>query len=366
MAAAAGENKEVKSENKEVKDEPDKFDIAIRALHKCITDLHDTVNGRVSSDRHALWMVRTSNFMTAYSKVNKPSAFKGMFLNFFNENKTSILAEIFTEREGRLTVNDKWLRTTKDFEAKAGAPQNAQDSSWTPGGLTCKGLVIYFNPKRKSVSIPISEIYIAAVSLAKEKGGSDNVKAYSFPPRVLKCLYSIFEAILSEGDNDMPAITHNLTLIKGQLDDIIPDSDEKTEATGEGIAGFTKIISSLTKSMGVDLNLDAKQIEGTIGNVLGGDTFANLGKIVNKVVDSVKDTKTNDVGAIISGIGNTLSSDPELKTMLAAATGSISSSVNSLQASIPTQTNPISAPPSIPDNISIPMPPASSGAENQS
>ena len=323
---------EIKTQEAPIQSE---LDIDIRGLVKTTTELHDEIYGKSSQRPHALWMVRISNFLSAYSKANNPNGFKKMFNDFYSVHTQELCQDIFIEQDEQTIVNDKWLRVKDNLEQKSSVKKSSSDS-WAPSQATCKGLVIYFDPQRKSVSIPISEIYIAATSYAKEKGTSD-LHAYSYPGRILYHLFSILHHSIPELDPTRQKITNNMIAIKSFLNEITtPNESSRTPAPndliGEGLSGFTKIMSTVMKSAGLDMNIDASQLESTMRNTFNGDTVKSMGKVVNKIIDSVKDSKSNDLNSVMDGIGEAFK-DPEIRNMLSSSareTAALVSSIPSL------------------------------------
>lgn len=323
-------------------EKPEDIDTHIRGLLKTATELHDEIYGKNSSRQHTLWMVRTSNFFSAYSKANNPNGFKRMFIDFYSLNTPALTSEIFIEEDRQTVVNDRWLAIEDNLEQPA-----PRKSASLAASVACAGLVIYPDPQRRSVSIPLSEIYLEAKAYAKKKGTKD-MRAYAFPIRILHHFFAVLHYAIPDLDAEKPKITRNMTALKSFLAEITPAAAPSSgDAVGEGIAGFSKIMAEILKASKLDGAVDTSQLEGTMRSALSGDAVKSVGKVVGKIMSSVKGSD-GDVGSVLDGIGSALK-DPEIRGMLATS----AKETAALAASVPTATNPKGEP--IPESV-LPIP----------
>lgn len=285
------------------------FDINVKKLLSLSMEIHDAANGKMSNP--SLWMVRISKFQSAYTKTKNPPGFLDMWRNFYTIHNTELTDDIFVETEESSNVNDKWLKDITEREKKG---EVKQSNSWNPRQMTCKGIVIYFNPEVKSVSIPIGEIYLAAIKLSKEKG-KDNIKMYSYPAQLLSCLYNILDKCILDSDPGKKQISKNTKILGAFLQEITISDADSNSNVGEGMNGFAKIMSTVMKTVGINMPEDGN-MEKTIKETFESDGAKKIGKVVGKMIESVNSSQNKGGGLenIIDGIGNACK-DPEIKSI---------------------------------------------------
>ena len=296
-------------------------DYGISDFIKVCKDIHDAKYG---NSKQTLWMTRVCNFQTACLKANNPQAAGKFFMNFYSFYDNLITQDIFIKDGDNTIFNDKWLKDTTNYESK---PSISGDD-YSPKNTSCKGLVLYVNKEVKSHSIPISEVYLAAVSLAKEHGTS-NVKMFAYPIKFLLHFYYILCNIVPDLDNGKNQIIKNTTTLKSELDDLCPPESNNSSSGGMG-----DMISNLMKSMGGG-NIDTKNIEKMMGDVFKGEAMQNMSNAINKIVENVSKPSTNgSVGSesIMDKLSDSLK-DQEVRDTLNIAIKSASDQVSSLMSS---------------------------------
>ena len=284
-----------------------KIDLEALDLHiNGLIDVSKSINEEANGSKQTVWLTRLLKFQSSYIKSSNPLGWVKMFSDFYTTHKAKIDHEIFTDNGETSKVNDEWLKTTASNEG------SSSSKSWGPKSMTCKGLVIYFDPKIVSVSIPISEIYLTAAKLSKERG-DDDVKIFAYPAYILYHLYSIFDCInLKE--------SLNVTTLKAFIDEISPVGE--SEDTGKGFKGFGKILSGLAKQIGIGSGIDGKKIESFMEDTFKGDAMKNIGTIVSKVKDTIgSGADLTDTGSVLNKLSDVLK-DKEVQGMLAGMTSS--------------------------------------------
>lgn len=281
------------------------FDDNMKNLLRLAMKIHDTAHGGMSNSM--LWMVRVQKFLTAYTKAKNPPGFMDMWTKFYDTYTTELDQQIFAETEEGTTVNDKWLKDTTDKEKKS----DVKTSGWNPRQLSCRGIVAYINPEVKSVSIPLTDIYLDAGKLSREKG-SKNIEIYSYPASILFHMYSILNACVP----GKPTLIKNVKILKTFLDEITT-TEGTNDSVGEGIAGFSKIISSVMKQIGIDVPIDDKKLQDTVRDTLNSDTAKSVGKVVGKIIENVSSSTSgpDTLQKVMDGIGDACK-DPNIRNMM--------------------------------------------------
>lgn len=289
-------------------------------------EIHDSAFGSMNS---TLWMVRLTNLQASFIKSKNPMGWADMFLDFYEKHSDQLTKDIFMEvGDDTMKVNDDWLKTTEFYGPEV---QTGKVSGWSPSQAVCKGHVLYLDPSKKSCSFPLTEVYLSATKLHKTKG-STNVRAFSYPARVLYNLYEILTIVLSPIDGGHEKLVKNANVLKQFIDEISPSGGESD--MGEGIRGLSKIMSQVMKSAGV--NMDASKLESTVGAVLEGDGVSKLTQVAGKFMQ-----KMNDGGEIkgpedlMDKLGDALR-DKDLREAVGEAAGTVSGQLSGLVDSIPT------------------------------
>ncbi len=358
------------------------FDEGVRKLLEISMTIHDEKYGRMGNA--ALWMTRISKFNSAYVKADNPPGFMKMFRDFYVLYSGHLAADVFAETEETTVVNDKWLKDETNYEATAGTTggkggtgriPGSKSEGWNPRQATCKGIVLYFMPSVKAVSIPISEIYIIASGLAKEHG-EKNIKIWSYPAQILYSIYQILHGCVSDLDNGYASITKNLRAIKALLDEITPAEGTGKDAIGEGISGFSKIMASVMKSAGINVSLDPGQLETAMRTTFEGDAVKKMGTVVSKIMEDVSavgsEAKPGEaISVVMDKIGDAFK-NPEVRDILATSAKETAAKASELLGSIPTADNPAGKSKTIADQdkpatttdqmlqvpVSLPIPPS--------
>ena len=218
---------------------------------------------------------------------------------------------LFIQSDDSTEVNDKWIKEATDREKKS----EIKPTGWNTRQLTCKGLVVYCDPKVPSVSLPLTEVYLSAVKLSKEKG-NDNIKIYAYPANLLLCIYSILNSCVPGKQK----IQKNVKILRTFLDEITDGSETNNDSIGEGISGFSKIMSTVMKAVGVNIPIDDKKMEETVREAFNSDTAKNMTKAVGKVMENINskksETGTDAIKNVVDGISSAWN-DPEIKSMFA-------------------------------------------------
>ena len=124
------------------------FDIS-KKIHKIHTNNNKT---------QCLWYSRVTTLQSAYIKSKRrPDKWNDMMEKFFYKYKSDLVKDIFLGDEDTMGVNDEWIKNTESFEgAKKSKKAKKAKSGWGSKQMTCKGHVIYFDPKITAASIPIA------------------------------------------------------------------------------------------------------------------------------------------------------------------------------------------------------------------
>lgn len=309
-----------------------------KTVNKHITDLieiskevHDKAYGAMSDQ--TLWMTRLTKFQSSYIKSKNPMAWIRLFSEFFDVHSERIAEDVFIEEEEDTKVNDSWLRCETNFETRSATA--GAGTGWTPRQATCKGYVLYYDPapKYRAVSIAISEIYLCACKLSKEKG-STNTRMFSYPVHILYNLYALFSTAVSPLDESHKQLVKNTKVLKAFLDEISPVADS---GVGDGMKGFSKIMASVMKSAGIDIGANSEQLESAMQSTMQGDAVQTMGKVVSKIMQSVGagETKDESTDAVLDRLGDVFK-DRELRDMLSTSAKETADKVATLSASIPT------------------------------
>ena len=287
----------------------------------------------------SLWLSRVTKLQTAYSKSKRrPEKWNEMFKKFFFDFKEELTKPIFYEDDDLEKVNDTWMKNTEKIEVKVGKSGKANksgSSGWGPSQMTCTGHVIYFDPTIISASIPISQIYLAAIELAT-KHTISNIKMFSLPAQVLYHLYDVLSVAISPLEDGYEQIENNVLILKTFLDEILPEDDED-DGVGEGLNGFSKIMGNMMKSAGMDASaLGENGMEEAVSSALSGDALGNMGKLMQRIMkDASNAPKESGINGVMDNISKTMQ-DPEVRQMIDESQKFISEKISTLTGSIPT------------------------------
>lgn len=324
------------------------FEASVKALLQTAFEVHDKAYGSLSAQQ--LWMIYANKFFTAFVKAKNPDGFHDMFMRFYTGRSKEIVSPIFIEVDDDTVVNDKWLR---DDEIKPGpgikipskTKKASSEDTWSPAESSrCKGYVIYFddtNPKLVAVSIPISEIYRAAMKLYREKGAKDT-SCRTLPARVLLHFYSILHNILPDLDAGKETITTNCVALEDFIGKLTPTDGGNVEGVGAGLQGIGKIMAQVMKAAGMSsTGIDETNITNMLGTALNENAITGMGKVVGEVIKAVqgpgegKEGGPQGIGDVIGGIGKALQSDA-VKNAVTETAAATQKQVADLQATVPT------------------------------
>lgn len=299
------------------------FDDAIRKLIEISINVYDIKYNK--QDKTVLWFTRITKFNSAYIKSKKPKAFFSMFQKLYEIYKDQIDNKIFIETKEDTKVNDAWLKDKVNHENK-----NQTAYGWSPNQLTCSGVVLYVDPNIKQVSIPLSEIYLTIIDLIKKN--KNDTKIVLLAPKFLQCIYKIFYAVTD----------HNSKLKENYetLTDLINKNsvDNSDDYIGNNMADFSKMISSLMKTAGINVSLDSKQIESAITTTFNNPSIKKMGEVVNKIVEDPNKLSENPgeaISQVINKIGDALRNE-DVKSILVETVKETTDKTTKLFESIPT------------------------------
>jgi hypothetical protein len=207
------------------------------------------------------WVARVISFEKSYLKAGDPEKVRPIFQRFYNEFTAQFEDYAVTRDEGgTINLND-WLVEEQNLEAAdpgipkasasaaASVPKAKGKSSGTVIATKplapCLGYVIYLDKKLKSVSIPVSQIYMAARQIQPATG--------QYPCRVLVLLYTIMSEFGFARDDSM---ANNVMYLTDVYNTIVSENDipDEVEPKGKGVDGLT----SMMKTAASKFNLGEK------------------------------------------------------------------------------------------------------------
>lgn len=329
------------------------FDKSVRLLTSTAFAIHDKLHGRAGAAQ--LFMSWISKFNNAYTKVGSPEPFHSMFVRFYRANSKVIASPIFvTDEEGDLGVSDRWLRSEAHlsgpgFDAGKSKGKSKSTDSWSTMNSRCRGHVIYYNDddkKTMAVSVPISEIYRAAIRLSKEKEGKDST-CDAYPAIVLLAIYRIFYHCIPDFIDGKKVLEANIRVLAEHVEQSTPTDADAADGSSAGpLGGIGKIMAQVMKATGMGGNIDVSNIDTMIGNAVNEKSMGQLGKVVGKVVEAVTNATSKSsadgtgggIAAVLTGLGDALKSS-DVQECIKEAAQFTSASVAGLSASIPTDTS---------------------------
>lgn len=306
---------------------PKNLDESIKLLLTSSLAIHDNLY----SNKQRVWFTNVTKIFSAYTKIDNPDSFKDMFINFFNKHREILSKPIFYDSpEGDMLVNDSLFKITEVIAGPGIDPtkiKTTKSDSWSPTETFNHGYVIYFdndNPKTKAVSIPINEIYQSATKLYKDQNGGAKNKSY--PGKILLSLYSTFLFSLPEDDSNYDDIKKNVNVLSEFLDQILGED----KSNNGPLSGITNIMAQVMKSTGLSSgDMNASQLESVLGNALSGDTFKGLSSVVTELMSSVNGKENNNIGDVMTNIGDALKSD-SIKDMVSKTASQSEELINSI------------------------------------
>jgi hypothetical protein len=328
---------------------PDTFDTCIRELLTHSIKVCTAKKGLLGSEK-SLAGIWTSKFQTAYLGADCPEAFTSMFVDFYNAHRSDIAKPIFqTDEDDNTNIQDAWLKIRDEMPLpgqnalKKKKKNRKKDADSWSADLNCVGHVIYFdnsNAETKAVSIPISEIYLAAIGIYKEND-KKSAEAMSGPATVLYNLYRVLKFVvpLTHEDHDevIKVIELNITLLRKFLDSLQGD-DKGSEGVGDALGGISKLMGQILKGTGLNTgNLEGKGISDALNGVFGstgGDTGNKISGVVSDLISSVSEQKTNNVSDMIDHIASAMTSD-KVKSGISGIFGNLSQQSADLVNTVP-------------------------------
>jgi hypothetical protein len=336
---------------------PDAFDVAVKKLLRAMQDVHEATTQTCPMNfnrAEPYWVICLGKFHAAYLKANHPDGFRPMFRKFYDTHRENIKAQIIEDDQ----VYDDWIKTkvvvhnsikstSKSGKNHRSRKHTEDSSSWNPH-VSCKGLVIYFDPnndKLRAVSIPLSEAYLQAckyyAELSKDKGVCSPLPA--------TILYSFYAAMSQVCDpQDLEALTANVESLKDVVDSLTPES---TGTEGSTLEPLKDMMKALAKNSGIPgMNQgDDSQINSALGTLFSAETSDKISNVVRSVTEQISTKSGDNVGDVVSQIGQLLQ-NPTLTDMVKDTV----ESAQRLQDSIPTQQNVSGTPVGVPTASSGP------------
>jgi len=323
------------------------FDTALKGLLRAMTDVYEQTAekgtmGIVKTQTQPYWVVCTEKFHSLYLKVNKPESFIPMFKKFFDTYKKDIIDVII--EDGR--VYDEWIKV-KDVLPSPKNPEPASSDkkkrrtgkvshmdgtiSWS-ANATCSGIVLYYgeDPKFRAINIPISEAYIEACK-HYDKSFKEKKEHSPLPATILLCLYACAYHVASKEDAEL--IQENLISLKEVVDSLVPEDNGE----GNTLNPIKEIMKTFAKQTGMASALggmgDGKMNEA-FNTLFNPETTEKIGNVIKAVNEQMKDTKTDNIGDVLTKVGSVLTS-PDIKQQISDTVDGI----QKLQATIPTAEN---------------------------
>ena len=277
----------------------DTFDLHLTNLLKVAIKIAGATNGISSTP---VWVSWTSKFLQAYNTAKNPSAFHEMFMRYFNDNAGDLTTPIMGAG-GR--VQDGWLRECKNVKNHEG--------TWSMSGIQPRGQVIYYSndPKFKSVSVPLTEIYLAAIKLYRDSKDKDMFAATA-PSNVMYNLYSIYASLLPTSAPERSGIVANQESMRQALE--LSGVSDVNSTTNQSGGGALKDVKSLMRTViertGIDIPPEqADQMEQTVSTLMDGDVLSHITKVVGTATASGEGSDKGgnpDIGAILANVGQAL------------------------------------------------------------
>ena len=307
----------------------DSFDHHLTQLLRVATRISNASSGVTSNP---VWVTWTVKFLQAYNAAKNPPAYHEMFIRYLNEGGVDLASPIMTD-DGR--VQDSWLRDSKTTKSK--------DGSWSLSGIQPRGQVIYFSPdpKYKTVSIPITEIYLAAMKLYHDNRNKDTFAAVA-PSSILYNLYGIYAAILPSSAPERSTIIKNKDAMQGAIE--MSGVSDVNSITSQPGGGALKDVKSLMRTViertGFEIPAeDAEKMEKTVSTLVEGDILSHITRVVGSATSggSGTDSAGNpDIGAILANVGQALQ-NTQVKTAISEISAQSQKQSESLLSSIPTE-----------------------------
>lgn len=328
-------------------------------FNSSITYLFETImaiSNKFKSREKKFWMECTEKYIGGYTKAQKPSLFYYSFLKFYSQNQSFFTEEIFQKNsEGQRKVNDSCLKCEEYLDGPGFTAEFCKkqfsNKDVTIKNRYCKGHVLYFsddNEQLYTFSIPISEIYLEAVSLWR----TDDPENKLFVLKLLKGLFYTTYNCLPAADSCKKEVLSNIKSIDSHLSTVAPKKTS-TANVGAGFGGFTSGLSTVLKSAGLEGKLNESDIGKMIGNSLNEENLKKIGGIIGSVFKTVEtgaSGKDANIGDVVKNLGKTLQSDSMTEIIggflpnngnLSANTSSSASSSSAPKNSEPPSSSPV-------------------------
>jgi len=303
------------------------FDTHLTNLLKVAIKISGSVSGFGTSP---VWVSWVSKFLQAYNSAKNPPAFHDMFMMYFHTNASDIASPIMAAG-GR--IQDAWLRDCKTSKSHEG--------TWSMSGIQPRGQIIYYSvdPKLKSVSIPLTEIYLASIKLYRDGKDKDTFAATA-PSNVLYNFYSIYAALLPTSAPERASIVENQESMKQALElSGVSDVNATTTQTGGGaLKDVGTLVRTLIERSGYEIpQEDADKMEKTMGNIMESDVLSHITKAVGSATisgEGIDKAGNPDIGAILANVGHALQ-NPQVKEAIATVSEKTQKQTETLLDSIP-------------------------------
>ena len=296
----------------------DSFNKHVKALTELSLNIADDLN-----NESLVWKNYVTRFMQAYTAANNPDGFREMFMRFFRSNVSQLSRPIMNDE---MEFNDKWLKSTEVIPH----PASKKVASYSLKQF-CRGIIVYFsddNEKLRAVSIPISEIYNAALKLCAR----DHVKYVTLPASVIYHFFSIILAVIPRSFHEREVIQRNVDVIREAIKGLGSSPDKIENKTMGNINGMGSLIKEMVKQAGMKVpEKSSKDMDAALDRMMNGDVIAKIGNLVSTIS---ADSEGSDLSSVLRNVGKALQND-ELNATVADITAKHESEAQNLVASIP-------------------------------
>lgn len=297
-------------------------------LHRGVNDLFKPAPPRASSlsssqasssDAKPFWHLCVTKFHTAYLKASRQSsAFKKMFVNFFEANADELCRPLFSEDSE--SVADGFFKLTDKFPGPSSAAARAASAAATGTSPTLEGPVVYFDMTSSllaSVCIPIGEMYRAAIKQYLSAPPS-NLKKKLLPTLTLLDFYASIYHSLPEDHSRRWEVERNLADLCEAAEAVAPGSGPgnsslvTSDSSQQAASSPFEMLAKAFSGAGADAN---GGLEGAFGSIAGivtslasvggvnpavaGDmtnAIKSVGSSVKTLVDKLSEIKKEDGG----------------------------------------------------------------------
>ena len=289
----------------------DDFEKSVKSIIENSLKMKDISYGSTNTSR--LWTIQIQKYSSLFATKDHTKFIPG-FIKFFNANKVKFGLSIFTTDNDSTKVQDEWLKNIPVITQELKDP-------WGGKVEVCRGQIIYCHddPKFSQISIPITEIYLIALKLSKEKGDTSNF-CKNLPAIILHSLFSAIYYAIPDFFPERKMVKENVDILFQYIDTNYSENSPSSSSSniGSGLDGLSKILGTIIKASGVDKsgNIDNNEISNYMSNAVqkfneftsDNSKLENIGAQLGTVFNTFNEqTKgKTDIQSILGGIGSTL------------------------------------------------------------